>query len=118
LKAVVVGLRIQGYKRREHAGDDIVASVDPVNTEADLRDIQEIPLEIYDTVVACVPDEPKVDLLRYCLGNQNMCWLKNRCGLPKPNKFRNWSRLPWQTKLLAVQRTIIALSPTFLKCAT
>ena len=35
LRVIVVGLGVQGYKRRTFAGDDFVASVDPVNEEAD-----------------------------------------------------------------------------------
>ena len=70
MKVVVVGLGVQGYKRRKFAGDDYVASVDPVNPEATYRDIREVPLSDYDVVLACIPDEPKVELLTYCLENK------------------------------------------------
>jgi scyllo-inositol 2-dehydrogenase (NADP+) len=67
LRVIVVGLGVQGEKRREHAGADYVASVDPVNPEADYRNIREVDVEDYDAVLASVPDEPKSDLLQYCL---------------------------------------------------
>ena len=67
MRVVVAGLGVQGHKRRQHAGDDYVCSVDPVNPEADFRTIEEVDLDRYDAVLACIPDEPKVDLLRYCL---------------------------------------------------
>jgi scyllo-inositol 2-dehydrogenase (NADP+) len=70
LRVIVVGLGVQGYKRREHAGDDYVASVDPVNGDADYRDISEVPLNAFDAVLACVPDDPKIELLTYCLKNK------------------------------------------------
>lgn len=69
MRVVVAGLGIQGYKRRAHAGSDFVASVDPKNPEADYRDLRDVPLSHFDAVLACIPDEPKVDLLRYCLSN-------------------------------------------------
>jgi predicted dehydrogenase len=69
MRIVVAGLGVQGYKRREHAGSDCVASVDPVNPEADYRDIKDVPLTEFDAVLACVPDQPKVELLRYLIGN-------------------------------------------------
>jgi scyllo-inositol 2-dehydrogenase (NADP+) len=70
VKVIIAGLGVQGYKRREHAGKDYVASVDPTNMEAEYRNIQDIPLDNYDAVLACIPDEPKIEILRYCLNNQ------------------------------------------------
>ena len=69
MRVIVAGLGIQGYKRRKHAGKDYVASVDPVNIEADYRNISDVPLSSYDAVLACIPDEPKVDLTKYALTN-------------------------------------------------
>ncbi|MEJ7692847.1 Gfo/Idh/MocA family oxidoreductase [Daejeonella sp.] len=70
MRTVVLGLGVQGYKRRKYAGDDFVASIDPFNSEADFRDIRDVPVDSYDAVLACIPDEPKVDLLRFCLANK------------------------------------------------
>ncbi len=70
MRIVVVGLGVQGYKRRKHAGADCVTTVDPINKEAPYRDLRDVPLNDYDAVLACIPDEPKVDLLRYCLENK------------------------------------------------
>ncbi len=67
MRAIVVGLGVQGYKRRRVAGPDYVASVDPVNTEAEYRSVEEIPLSSYDTALVCIPDEPKVEVLTYLL---------------------------------------------------
>ena len=69
MRVIVAGLGIQGHKRRKHAGKDYVASVDPVNIEADYRNISAVPLSSYDAVLACIPDEPKVDLTKYALTN-------------------------------------------------
>lgn len=70
MNVVVVGLGVQGYKRRKHAGADCVATVDPLNIEANYRDLRDVDPDTYDAVLACVPDEPKIDLLRYCLENK------------------------------------------------
>ena len=69
MKVIIVGLGVQGYKRRAHARSDFVASVDPKNSEADYRDLRDVPLGHYDAVLACIPDKPKAALLRYCLSN-------------------------------------------------
>jgi predicted dehydrogenase len=69
LRVIVVGLGVQGYKRRKFAGRDFVASVDPVNPEADFKSVNAVPLDSYDAVLACTPDEAKVKLLSYFLSN-------------------------------------------------
>ncbi len=68
MRVIVAGLGVQGHKRRRVAGADCVATVDPVNRDADVRDAREVPPESYDAVLACIPDDPKVDLIAYWLG--------------------------------------------------
>ena len=70
MRVIVVGLGVQGYKRRAVAGPDFVASVDPVNAEADYMRLEDVPLDRYDAVLACVPDVPKIELLSYCVANR------------------------------------------------
>jgi predicted dehydrogenase len=67
LKVIVVGLGVQGHKRRAAAGADFVAAVDPVNREASYRSIEQVAPDTYDAALVCVPDGPKVELLDYLL---------------------------------------------------
>src|SRR5919201_2853070 len=67
MRVVVAGLGVQGYKRRAVAGPDFVASVDPINSEADYHRLEDVPPDHYDAVLACIPDEPKIALLNYCV---------------------------------------------------
>lgn len=67
MRVVVAGLGVQGYKRRNFAGADCVATIDPVNPEADYRALPEVPPDRYDAVLACIPDQPKLELLSYCV---------------------------------------------------
>jgi predicted dehydrogenase len=69
MKVVVAGFGVQGKKRKQFAGADCVAVVDPVHPEADFRALQDVPTDRYDAVLACVPDAPKQELLRYCVAN-------------------------------------------------
>lgn len=70
MKVIVVGLGVQGNKRKNFAGDDLIATVDPVNKDADYRDIADVPLATYDAALCCTPDEPKIELLTYLLDNR------------------------------------------------
>ena len=67
MRVVIVGLGVQGHKRRKFAGPDFVAAVDPVNAEAEYRQIEDVPLSGFDAALACIPDEPKVEVLAYLL---------------------------------------------------
>jgi predicted dehydrogenase len=69
MRVIVVGLGVQGHKRRRFAGGDFVAAVDPVHPEAKYRHLSEVPLADYDGALVCTPDEPKVDLLGHLLGH-------------------------------------------------
>ncbi len=69
MKSIVVGLGVQGYKRRKYAGGDFVAAVDPVNAEAEYRNVRDVPLGDFDAALCCIPDEPKEELLAYLLEN-------------------------------------------------
>lgn len=69
MRVIVAGLGVQGRKRKRFAGGDYVGSVDPVGDEADYKSLRDAPLDSYDAVLACIPDEPKLELVRYCIGN-------------------------------------------------
>lgn len=67
MRVVVIGLGVQGYKRRRVAGEEFVAAVDPINPEAQYRSIKDVPLVAYDAALVCTPDEPKIEVLEYLL---------------------------------------------------
>ena len=69
MRVIVVGLGVQGVKRRRFAGEDFVAAVDPVNPEAEYRDLSDVPLDSFDAALCCVPDKPKAELLAFLLEN-------------------------------------------------
>jgi scyllo-inositol 2-dehydrogenase (NADP+) len=69
VRVIVVGLGIQGEKRRRFAGADFVADVDPVKKEAKYRAVEEVPFGAYEAALVCTPDEPKIELLSYLLRN-------------------------------------------------
>ncbi|HUL90791.1 MAG TPA: Gfo/Idh/MocA family oxidoreductase [Burkholderiales bacterium] len=67
MKVIVVGLGVQGYKRRAVAKEEFVAAVDPVNAEAQYRRLQDVPAELYDAALVCTPDQAKLEVLDYLL---------------------------------------------------
>ena len=65
MKLVVIGLGVQGRKRRAIAGEHVVAVVDTVAPGVDYKTIEEVPLDQYDAACVCVPDQAKLPILRY-----------------------------------------------------
>lgn len=69
MRVIILGYGVQGRKRRQIAGSDCAAVVDPLGDEADYRDLADVPLEDYDAALVCTPDAAKLELLRYLLMN-------------------------------------------------
>ena len=70
MRVIVVGLGVQGKKRQAVAGDEVVATVDPVHPDATYQNIEDVPLDSYDAALLCIPDEPKIAMLEYLLANK------------------------------------------------
>jgi scyllo-inositol 2-dehydrogenase (NADP+) len=67
LRVIVIGLGVQGQKRRGFAGPDCIASVDIRHPEAQFRDLASVPLDAFDAALVCVPDAAKLRILDYLL---------------------------------------------------
>lgn len=68
MRVLIVGLGVQGKKRRNVAAADVIATVDPTATGADYKSIYDVNPDSYDAALCCVPDDPKFKLLSYLLG--------------------------------------------------
>jgi len=64
---IVAGLGVQGRKRLAVAGEDVVATADPVDREAQYASVEDVPLGAYDAALVCTPDDVKVDIVGYLL---------------------------------------------------
>lgn len=70
MKVIVVGLGIQGRKRAKFAGADLVATIDPVNPDANFKSLDQIPPADYDAALICTPDAPKPAIIAGLLQNR------------------------------------------------
>jgi scyllo-inositol 2-dehydrogenase (NADP+) len=69
LRVIVVGYGVQGRKRAEVAGADVVGIVDPLAAGVSARHIRDIPHENYDAAMVCTPDQVKIELLTELLSH-------------------------------------------------
>lgn len=87
MRIAIVGLGVQGRKRRTVAGDAVTAVVDPIAPSADFGRIEEVPLDSYDAACVCVPDQEKVPVLAYLL-RQGKHVLVEKPLLARPDEIR------------------------------
>ena len=64
---VVVGMGIQGVKRRAIMEAHQPITVDPVAEGVDFRQLSDVPLDAYEAVLLCVPDAPKAELIDFAV---------------------------------------------------
>jgi scyllo-inositol 2-dehydrogenase (NADP+) len=67
LRYLVVGYGNIGAKRKAVLGPQCVATVDPLNAEADFRTPAECAPDCYDAAILAVPNDVKIGLIRYFL---------------------------------------------------
>ena len=70
MKAIVIGMGVQGSKRKKFLKNNYVCSVDTKKRNADYLNLKDVPLNIYDSAYICTPDKEKVNLITYLLNNQ------------------------------------------------
>lgn len=61
---------VQGTKRKQAAEHNIVATIDPIAEIAEYKNLRDVPLDNYDAAILCIPDDPKVELVKYLLSNK------------------------------------------------
>lgn len=93
MRVVVIGLGVQGQKRSKFAGKDLIATIDPINTAANYRDIRDISLNEYDIAIVCTPDQQKFQLLNYLLENKKHVLVEKPLNIGSKQKFKHLENL-------------------------
>lgn len=115
MRVVVVGLGVQGVKRQRIAGADCVATVDPVNTAADYKTLQEVAIGSYDAVLLCVPDEPKYTLTRFALVNKKHVLVEKPMWCPDVRQLEELAHLAKTNKVVCYTAYNHRFEPHFVR---
>ena len=99
MRIVIVGMGVQGQKRKKIIGKDFKYSVDKFKA-ANFKSIYEVPLNKYDAVIICVPDNEKLSIVYYCIKNQKHVLVE------KPFLFSNSKMLNSLEKLARKKKVI------------
>lgn len=115
MRCIIVGLGVQGYKRRKFAGNDFVASVDPVNLEAQYRSVEEVPPSSYDTALVCIPDEPKYKVLTHLLSNKKHVLVEKPLWTKDDESIRHLEELAQRNSVVCYTAYNHRFEPHFVK---
>lgn len=115
MKAVVVGLGVQGKKRQLHAGADFVSSVDTVNKDANYKIIQDVPLDAYNAALVCLPDEPKYQVLRYLLENGKHVLVEKPLWTESDKQLLELQSIAYQSNLVCYTAYNHRFEPHFIR---
>ena len=102
MKCIIVGYGIQGKKRiKTIKKNQLSAIVDPIIKSAKYCFIEQVPLESYDTVILCTPDNKKEEIINYCVKyNKNIL-------VEKPLIFESLKKLIKLEKILYKKKLIL-----------
>lgn len=67
MRIIIVGLGVQGRKRMAVAGQEVVATVDPIVPTAQYTTVAQVSPSCYEAAFVCTPDSSKLDIARYLL---------------------------------------------------
>lgn len=83
MKILIVGLGVQGQKRKKILNKHKIITFDKYNKLADFKNIKDIPSDNYDCVFLCVPDDQKFQLMKFFINK------KKHILVEKPLYFKN-----------------------------
>lgn len=115
MKTVVIGLGVQGNKRKKYAHNDFLASVDPENKNADFRDISCVPLDSYDAAVVCVPDKVKTTIIEYLIKNRKHVLVEKPLWAECDTKLAELEKLANQNNVVCYTGYNHRFEPHFIK---
>ena len=114
MKAIVVGMGVQGTKRKKSLRNDFICSVDNFK-KSNYKSIKKVPLNIYDTVFVCVPDEEKVKIIKYSLRNKKNVLVEKPFITNKQNDLIELQRLAKKNNLTLYTAYNHRFEPNILK---
>jgi scyllo-inositol 2-dehydrogenase (NADP+) len=115
MRVIIVGLGVQGRKRMDVAGKDVVATVDPYNAEAGFKHVQDVPLASYDAALLCIPDDAKLELITYLLTNRKHLLVEKPLFAANPSDLMQVKTLSEQNRTVCYTAYNHRFEPHFVR---
>ena len=99
MNILIVGMGVQGKKRKKTIGKDFHYSVDKYKY-SDFKSIYEVPLEKYDAVFVCLPDKEKLAVVKYCIDNKKHVLIEKPFILKNSKIFLNLQKMARKNRVV------------------
>jgi len=117
MKILIVGLGVQGAKRKKLLKSKKILTVDSQNKIADYKDIKDVPTKDYDVVFLCTPDKEKYSLIKHCIQNKKHVLVEKPLWLKDIKQFNYLQKLANKNKVLCYTAYNHRFEPHFIKMA-
>jgi len=87
MRSIIIGLGIQGLKRKLILGNELVATIDPINVDADANNLTQIDPNSYDVIFSCVPDKFKLQTIYDAIKLKKSCLVEKPLLMKKTSDF-------------------------------
>ncbi|MDC0349111.1 Gfo/Idh/MocA family oxidoreductase [Alphaproteobacteria bacterium] len=115
MKVVIIGLGVQGKKRKKFAGKEVSFTVDPVSKEADFKSIEEVPIDSYDAALCCIPDAPKFEIIKYLLKKKKHVLVEKPLYVDGSNEISELKLLAKKNKVVCYTAYNHRFEPHFMR---
>ena len=115
MRILIVGLGVQGNKRKNILKGHKILTVDTKNNSADYKNIKQVPLNSFDVVFLCVPDKEKYSLIEYFAQNKKHILVEKPLFLKNIKQFYLLQKIANRNNILFTQLIITDLNLTSLK---
>lgn len=93
MRSIIIGLGIQGLKRKSILGSDLVATIDTNNEDANASNLQQLDSSSYDVIFSCVPDEFKLQTIYEAIELQKSCLVEKPLLMKRSSDFDDLENL-------------------------
>tara|TARA_B100001123_G_scaffold319984_1_gene358793 strand:+ start:845 stop:1741 length:897 start_codon:yes stop_codon:yes gene_type:complete len=114
MRIVIIGMGIQGIKRKRYLGNDFIYSVDKFKP-ANFKSILDVPLKDYDAAFICLPDDEKFKVVKYCIENKKHILIEKPIYFKDLKSFSKLQKLARQNKVVCYTAYNHRFEPHFIK---
>ena len=88
LRVLILGMGVQGQKRKVIANNHVVGTVDPYNKDANYQNYKDVPISSFDSAIISTPDTVKLELIEYFLNNKKHILVEKPLFSNSSNKLK------------------------------
>jgi len=114
MKTIIVGMGIQGKKRKKFLGKSFKYAVDKYKNY-DYKSIYDVPINDFDSAIICVPDDQKIKIMEYCIKNKKNILVEKPILFPSIKVAKNLESLVKKNKVLVYTGYNHRFEPHFIK---